>query len=49
MGADMGAPAPGEEVSIDAELPTPDGEEDIDAEMDANVEPATGTLGRARR
>lgn len=49
-GEDMGAPMPGdEEIGIDAELPTPDGEEDIDAEMDANIEPAQGTLGRARR
>lgn len=47
-GADMTAPAPGEEeVDINAELPTPDGEEDIDAEMDANVAPAG--LGRERR
>jgi hypothetical protein len=47
-GADMGAPLPGEEeIGIDAELPTPDGEEDIDAEMDANVEPTS--LGRERR
>jgi hypothetical protein len=46
-GDDMGV-APGqEEINIDAELPTPDGEEDIDAEMDANVEPAG--LGRERR
>jgi methionine synthase II (cobalamin-independent) len=46
-GDDMGV-APGqEEINIDAELPTPDGEEDIDAEMDANIEP-TG-LGRERR
>jgi hypothetical protein len=44
----LGAPVPGqEEIGIDAELPTPDGEEDIDAEMDANVAP-TG-LGRDRR
>ena len=50
MGADLGAPVPGEEeVSMDAELPTPDGEEDIDAEFDSNLEPAKGTLGRARR
>jgi len=48
-GADMAAPAPGEEeIGIDAEVPVPGGEEDIDAEMDANVEPATG-LGRERR
>lgn len=46
--AGLGAPAPGqEEIGIDAEIPTPDGEEDIDAEMDANVEPAG--LGRERR
>ena len=36
-----------EEIGLDAEVPTPDGEEDIDAEMDANVEPAG--LGRERR
>jgi hypothetical protein len=47
-GDDMGMPAPGqEEVGIDAEVPTPDGEEDIDAEMDANV--ASAGLGRERR
>ena len=47
-GADMTAPAPGEEeIGIDAEVPAPGGEEDIDAEMDANVEPAG--LGRERR
>jgi hypothetical protein len=46
--AGLGAPVPGqEEIGIDAEIPTPDGEEDIDAEMDANVEPAG--LGRERR
>jgi hypothetical protein len=46
--AGLDAPVPGqEEIGIDAELPTPDGEEDIDAEMDANVEPAG--LGRERR
>ena len=46
-GDDMGV-APGqEEIAIDAEMPTPDGEEDIDAEMDANIEPAG--LGRERR
>jgi hypothetical protein len=50
MGADLGAPAPGEEnIDINAEVPAPGGEEDIDAEMDANVEPAKGTLGRSRR
>jgi hypothetical protein len=48
-GADMGvAPVPGEEqVDINAEVPAPGGEEDIDAEMDANIEPAG--LGRERR
>jgi hypothetical protein len=45
----MGAPVPGEEIDVDAEIPTADGEEDIDAEMDANIEPAQSTLGRARR
>jgi len=45
--AGLGAPAPAEEIDIDAEIPTLDGEEDIDAEMDANVEPAG--LGRERR
>jgi hypothetical protein len=50
MGADMGAPAPGEEeMGLDTELPTPDGDEDIDAEFDSNIEPAKGTLGRSRR
>ena len=47
-GEEMAPPVPGqEEIGIDAEIPTPDGEEDIDAEMDANVEPAG--LGRERR
>jgi len=46
-GADMAAPAPGEEqVDIDAEVPVPGGEEDIDAEMDANLDSG---LGRERR
>ena len=46
-GADMSAPAPGEEqVDINAEVPTPGGEEDIDAEMDANLDSG---LGRERR
>ena len=49
-GEDMAAPMPGEEqVDINAEVPVPGGEEDIDAEMDANIEPAAGTLGRGRR
>ena len=47
-GEELAPPMPGqEEIGIDAEIPTPDGEEDIDAEMDANVEPAG--LGRERR
>jgi hypothetical protein len=47
-GEDILAPMPGEEeVAIDAEVPVADGEEDIDAEMDANIEPAG--LGRERR
>jgi len=49
-GDDMGAapvPAPGEEqVDINAEVPAPGGEEDIDAEMDANLDSG---LGRKRR
>ena len=49
-GQDMAAPMPGEEeISVDAEVPVDGGEEDIDAEMDANIEPAASTLGRARR
>ena len=48
-GEELAPPMPGqEEIGIDAEIPTADGEEDIDAEMDANVEPAAG-LGRERR
>jgi len=44
----VGAPVPGEEeIGMDAEIPTADGDVDIDAEMDANVEPAG--LGRERR
>jgi hypothetical protein len=47
-GEELAPPMPGqEEIDIDAEIPTPDGEEDIDAEMDANIEPAG--LGRERR
>jgi len=47
-GEEMAPPVPGEEqVDINAEVPAPGGEEDIDAEMDANVEPAG--LGRDRR
>jgi hypothetical protein len=47
-GEEMGAPVVGDEdIGFDAELSTPSGEEDIDAEMDANVEPAG--LGRERR
>jgi hypothetical protein len=46
-GEDMAGAQPGEEVAIDAEIPTPDGDEDIDAEMDANAEPTS--LGRERR
>jgi hypothetical protein len=47
-GDDMSAaPAPGEEqVDINAEVPAPGGEEDIDAEMDANLDSG---LGRERR
>lgn len=49
-GADLTAPMPGEEnLDVDAEIETPDGEEDIDAEMDANIEEPKSTLGRARR
>jgi len=49
-GQDMAAPMPGEEqVAVDAEVPVPGGEEDIDAEMDANIEPAAAGLGRVRR
>jgi hypothetical protein len=47
-GEELAPPVPGEEeIGIDAEIPTVDGEEDIDAEMDANIEPAG--LGRERR
>jgi hypothetical protein len=47
-GQELAPPVPGqEEIDIDAEVPTVDGEEDIDAEMDANIEPAG--LGRERR
>jgi hypothetical protein len=48
-GEDMTATMPGEEVAVDAEVPVPGGEEDIDAEMDANIEPAAAGLGRGRR
>jgi hypothetical protein len=47
-GEELAPPVPGqEEIDIDAEIPTANGEEDIDAEMDANIEPAG--LGRERR
>jgi hypothetical protein len=47
-GEDMTPPVPGEEeLGLDAEIPTDTGEEDIDAEFDANIEPAG--LGRDRR
>jgi hypothetical protein len=47
-GEELAPPVPGEEeVAIDAEVPVAGGEEDIDAEMDANIEPAG--LGRDRR
>jgi hypothetical protein len=47
-GEELAPPVPGEEeIDIDAEIPTVDGEEDVDAEMDANIEPAG--LGRERR
>ena len=47
---DLGAPAPGgEQVDIDAELPVPGGEEDIDAEFDANLGTPKSSLGRGRR
>jgi hypothetical protein len=49
-GEEMSAPAPGEEeVDIDAEVPAPGGEEDIDAEFDSNLETPKASLGRARR
>lgn len=50
-GEEAALPAPEagqEEIGLDAELPTADGEEDIDAEMDANIAPTT-SLGRDRR
>lgn len=46
----MGAPVPGEEeIGLDAEISTPDGEEDLDAELDANLETPKSSLGRGRR
>ena len=49
-GEEAGLPAPGEEeVGIDAEVPVPGGEEDIDAEMDANLGAPAASLGRERR
>ena len=51
-GEEMGTPAPApdqEQVDINAEVPTPDGEEDIDAEMDANLGAPAASLGRGRR
>ena len=49
-GEDMGAPATGEEIpDVNAELPAPEGEEDIDAEFDSNLETPKASLGRARR
>jgi hypothetical protein len=47
-GEELAPPVPGEEeVAVDAEVPVAGGEADIDAEMDANIEPAG--LGRERR
>jgi hypothetical protein len=47
-GEELASPMPDEEeINVDAEIPTNDSEEDIDAEMDANIEPAG--LGRERR
>jgi hypothetical protein len=47
-GQELAPPVPGqEEIAVGAEIPVAGGEEDIDAEMDANVEPAG--LGRERR
>jgi hypothetical protein len=44
------APLPGEEeIGLDAEIPTPDGEIDLDAEMDANLDVPKSSLGRGRR
>ena len=49
-GEDMGAPATGEEIpDVNAELPAPEGEEDIDAEFDSNLETPKASLGRVRR
>ena len=49
-GEEMGAPAPDQEqVDINAEVPAPGGEEDIDAEMDANLGVPAASLGRGRR
>lgn len=49
-GEELGAPVPGEEeTELDAEIETPDGEEDIDAEFDSNLETPKLSLGRERR
>lgn len=47
---EMAAPVAGEEeVDLDAEVSTPDGEEDLDAEFDSNLETPKANLGRGRR
>ena len=49
-GEEMGVPAADDEqVDINAEVPTLDGEEDLDAEMDANLGVPAASLGRGRR
>ena len=48
-GEDMGVEMPDTGEEVPAELPAPDGEEDLDAEMDANLGVPAASLGRGRR
>jgi hypothetical protein len=48
-GEEMGVEMPDTGEEVPAELPAPDGEEDLDAEMDANLGVPAASLGRGRR
>ena len=48
-GEEMGVEIPDTGEEVPAELPTLDGEEDLDAEMDANLGVPAASLGRGRR
>jgi len=48
-GQDMGGELPPPAEELPAELPAPEGEGDVDAEMDANLGAPNSSLGRGRR